>query len=121
MACFIASGDVLVPPTTSTSGMMCGGLNGCPTRARSGCLHFDCMTLGVIPDELDAISESAGVGRSEEQPSELLPPSAARSCCCGGVTGGAGVTGSGCLHFDCMTLGVIPDELDAISESAGVA
>src|SRR5438034_7300558 len=44
--------------------MMCGGLNGCPTRTRSGCLHFDCMTLGVIPDELDAINESVGVESS---------------------------------------------------------
>src|SRR5436190_15379744 len=52
MACWIASGAVLVPPTTSTSGMMCGGLNGCPTRTLSECLHFDCMTLGVIPEEL---------------------------------------------------------------------
>jgi hypothetical protein len=39
-------------------------LKGCPMRTRSGCLHFDCMTLGVIPDELDAISESAGVASS---------------------------------------------------------
>ena len=31
---------------------------------RSGRLHFDCMTLGVIPDELDAISASAGVASS---------------------------------------------------------
>src|SRR3954452_10993794 len=60
----IASGDVLVPPTTSTNGMMCGGLNGCPTRMRSGCLQFDCMTLGVIPDELDAMIESTGVASS---------------------------------------------------------
>src|SRR5713101_3242283 len=44
--------------------MMCGGLNGCPTRTRSGCLHFDCITLGVIPDELDAISESTGAAAS---------------------------------------------------------
>src|SRR5207302_9283490 len=40
--------------------MMCGGLNGCPTSTRSGCLHFDCMTLGVIPEELDAMIESTG-------------------------------------------------------------
>src|SRR5678815_4720706 len=64
MAWSIASGDVLVPPTTSTSGMVCGGLKGCPIRTRSGCLHFDCMTLGVIPDELDAIRELAGVASS---------------------------------------------------------
>src|SRR5262249_29563498 len=44
--------------------MMCGGLNGCPTRIRSGCLAFDCITLGVIPDELDAMIESSGVASS---------------------------------------------------------
>src|SRR5205814_8297590 len=43
---------------------MCGGLKGWPMRTRSGCLHCDCMTLGVIPDELDAMSESAGVASS---------------------------------------------------------
>ena len=31
---------------------------------RSGCLHCDCITLGVIPEELDAISESGGVAAS---------------------------------------------------------
>src|SRR2546426_12524696 len=60
----MASGDVLVPPTTSTNGMMCGGLKGCPTRQRSGRLQPDCMTLIVIPDELDAIIESGGVALS---------------------------------------------------------
>src|SRR5258705_4392046 len=44
--------------------MMCGGLNGCPTRIRSGCLAFDCITLGVIPDELDAMMESIGAASS---------------------------------------------------------
>src|SRR6266571_671121 len=44
--------------------MMCGGLKGCPIRQRSGRLQADCMTLGVIPDELDAISESGGVALS---------------------------------------------------------
>ena len=53
-----------LPPTTSTSGMMCGGLNGWPMTTRSGCLHFDCITLGVIPDELEARSESTGVTSS---------------------------------------------------------
>src|SRR5258708_36792466 len=68
----MASGDVLAPPTTSTSGMMCGGLNGCPTRMRSGCLHFDCITLGVIPDELEAIRESSGVASSMSAKSFIL-------------------------------------------------
>src|SRR4029077_21270227 len=60
----IASGEVFVPPTTSTNGTMCGGLNGCPTRPSSGCLQFVCITLGVILDELDAMMESIGATSS---------------------------------------------------------
>src|SRR6266853_5889889 len=52
--------------------MMCGGLNGCPMRTRSGCLHLDCMTLGVMPDELDAMSESTGVASSMSANSLIL-------------------------------------------------
>src|SRR5437763_337269 len=65
----MASGAVFVPPTTSTSGMMCGGLKGCPTRTRSGCLHFVCMTLGVIPDELEefSVGDASEVSLSVEQ------------------------------------------------------
>src|SRR5438128_12332915 len=44
--------------------MMCGGLNGWPTRIRSGCLDFDCITLGVIPDELEAMMVSSGAASS---------------------------------------------------------
>ena len=44
--------------------MTCGGLNGWPTRTRSGCTQFVCMTLGVIPDELEAMIESTGVAAS---------------------------------------------------------
>src|SRR5580700_529624 len=43
---------------------MCGGLKGCPTTQRSGCLQADCITLIVIPDELDAMIESTGVAPS---------------------------------------------------------
>jgi len=53
-----ARADVFTHPTTSTNGMIWGGLNGCPTTTRPACLHFDCMTLGVIPDELDAMIDS---------------------------------------------------------------
>jgi len=67
---------VFTPPTTSTSGMTCGGLNGCPTRQRSGCAHFDCMTLGVMPDELDAMIESGGVASSMSANSFILNPAA---------------------------------------------
>src|SRR5260370_4281058 len=55
------SGDVFSPPTTSTRGMTWGGVNGCPMTQRSGRLHADCITLIVMPEELDAIIESGGV------------------------------------------------------------
>src|ERR1700747_1243543 len=44
--------------------MLCGGVKVGPTRTRSGCLHFDCITLGVIPDELEAMIESTGAASS---------------------------------------------------------
>src|SRR5580692_6719282 len=44
--------------------MMCGGLKGWPTRIRPGRLHADCITLGVIPEELDAMIELGGVASS---------------------------------------------------------
>src|SRR5205823_509169 len=72
MACWIASGEVLVPPTTSTSGMMCGGLKGCPTSTRSGRLHLVCITLGVMPDELDAMRESGGIGGNHLEPTRQI-------------------------------------------------
>src|SRR6266700_8055467 len=68
----MAAGEVIAPPTTSTNGMMCGGLNGWPTTQRSGRLHADCMTLMVIPDELEAISESGGVASSMSANSLIL-------------------------------------------------
>src|SRR5947208_4543229 len=52
--------------------MMCGGLNGWPTRIRSGCLAFVCITLGVIPDELDAMIESIGAASSISANSLIL-------------------------------------------------
>ena len=51
---------------------MCGGLNGWPTRTRSGCLHLDCITLGVMPEELDAMIESTGVASSMSANSFIL-------------------------------------------------
>src|ERR1700759_4594909 len=70
----MASGDVLVPPTTSTSGMMWGGLNGWPTMTRSGCLQSDWITLGVIPEELEAMIESTGVFSSMSANVFILKP-----------------------------------------------
>src|SRR6266566_4951578 len=64
MARSTVSSDVFAPATTSTSGTMCGGLNGWPTTHRSGYLHADCITLIVSPDELDAMIESLGVAAS---------------------------------------------------------
>src|SRR5580692_6423899 len=51
---------------------MCGGLNGCPMTQRSGFLQADCITLMVIPDELDAMSESEGVAASMPANSLIL-------------------------------------------------
>ena len=39
---------------------------------RSGCVHLDCMTLGVIPDELEAMMESSGVASSISANSFIL-------------------------------------------------
>ena len=60
----MASGEVFAPPTTSTSGMRCGGLNGWPITQRSGCLHFALTRLIRRPDELVAITVSAGSAAS---------------------------------------------------------
>ena len=68
----MASGAVFVPPTTSTSGITCGGLKGCPTSTRSGRLHSVCITLGMMLDELDAMIESGGVAASMSANSLIL-------------------------------------------------
>ena len=60
----IAAAEVLSPPTTSTSGMRCGGLNGWPMTQRSGCLHFAVMRLISSPDELEAMTTSSGTAAS---------------------------------------------------------
>ena len=44
--------------------MTCGGLNGWPMTVRSGRRHWACMTLIVMPDELDAMIASGGVASS---------------------------------------------------------
>src|SRR3984893_5302030 len=64
--------DVFAPPTTSTSGMMCGGLNGWPMTQRSGWAHLDWMTLIVSEEELDAMRESVGVTASMSAYSLIL-------------------------------------------------
>src|ERR1700741_1545517 len=67
--------------------MRCGGLNGCPTKILSGCLALVCITLGVMPDELDAIIESTGVASSMSANSLILkstrsgPFSCTKSAC----------------------------------------
>src|SRR5579872_184061 len=68
----IVSDDVFAPPTTSTNGIMWGGLKGCPITQRSGFLQADCVTLMVIPDELDAMIESEGVNASISANSLIL-------------------------------------------------
>ena len=41
--------SVSPPPTTSTSGIRCAGLNGWATTTRSGCLQTACSVLGGMP------------------------------------------------------------------------
>src|SRR5580692_6498532 len=72
MARSITASDVFAPPTTSTRGMTWGGLKGWPITQRSGCLHADCITLMVRPDELDAMIESGGVAASISANSLIL-------------------------------------------------
>src|SRR5258708_39779446 len=66
----MVSADVFAPPTTSTSGIRCGGLNGCPVTQRSGCLHSDWMRLIGIPEVLD--TNMAGGGRIETNSANRL-------------------------------------------------
>src|SRR5271157_3763562 len=66
----MVSADVFAPPTTSTSGIRCGGLKGCPVTQRSGCLHSDWMRLIGIPEVLD--TRMAGGGRIESMSANNL-------------------------------------------------
>src|ERR1700732_2867379 len=66
----MVSADVFAPPTTSTSGIRCGGLKGCAVTQRSGCLHSDWMRLIGIPEVLDA--RMAGEGRIESNSANNL-------------------------------------------------
>src|SRR5258708_40003245 len=66
----MVSADVFAPPTTSTNGIRCGGLKGCPVTQRSGCLHSDWMRLIGIPEVLDA--RIAGGGRIESMSANNL-------------------------------------------------
>ena len=59
-------------PTTSTSGMRCGGLNGWPITQRSGCLHFVVTRLISSPDELEAMTTSGGNAASSTANSASL-------------------------------------------------
>ena len=45
-----------MPPTTSTSGIRYGGLNGCPTTVRSGWAQLICISLIPNPDVEDEIT-----------------------------------------------------------------
>jgi len=50
----MVSGDVFFPPTTSTRGMTCGGLKGCPMTQRPGWRQDLCRLLISRPEELEA-------------------------------------------------------------------
>ena len=57
----MVASEVFAPPTISTSGTRCGGLNGWPMTQRSGWeRQADWISLIVSPDELEAIITSAG-------------------------------------------------------------
>jgi acetoacetyl-CoA synthetase len=80
MARWTTSSLVRSPGTTSTSGTMCGGLNGCPTTTRSGCsVHACAIRLGGSIDELlariasgrAAASSAAFDGKGREVVGEL--------------------------------------------------
>ena len=61
------------PGTTSTSGIRCGGLNGCPMTTRSGwCGQAAWMALGSNPDELLAMTTSCRVAASRTANSSFL-------------------------------------------------
>src|SRR6266850_2138087 len=61
----MVSSEVLAPPTISTSGIKCGGLNGWAMTQRSGCEWAPFwISLMVSPDELDAMITSGGSSSS---------------------------------------------------------
>jgi len=59
--------EVCSPPTTSTSGTRCGGLNGCPMTQRSGWRQSLCSRLMISPDELDAMTTAGSSAASRRR------------------------------------------------------
>src|SRR5437016_579424 len=104
----MVSGEVFVPPTTSTSGITCGGLNGCPITQRSGRRQPDWIVLIVNPDELDAIIESAGVASSRSVNNFILKS---------GRSGPFSCTKSAPLTAFLMSLVNLRRPIDAFEES----
>ncbi len=65
MACSTAASEVRPPGTTSTSGIRCGGLNGCPTSTRSGWAgQARWIREGASPEELLARTVPGGAAAS---------------------------------------------------------
>ena len=61
---FLMGIDNVIRRNTSTSGIMCGGLNGWPSTMRSGRFAVSWMELIRIPDELVAINACLGTAAS---------------------------------------------------------
>src|SRR5579884_1252385 len=74
-----ASADVRSPPQTSTSGSRYTGLNGCPTRSRSGRARAACSSVGRRPDVDEQRTASGGAA----------PSAAASSSCLSATSSGA--------------------------------
>ena len=68
----MAAAEVCAPPTTSTSGIRCGGLKGCPSTTRSGWRHSDCTALIASPEELDASKVAGGAAASMRRNRSIL-------------------------------------------------
>ena len=71
-----------MPPTTSTSGIRYGGLNGCPTTVRSGWAQRSCISVMPYPDVDDEMTTPGGVAASMSASSVRLSSrsSGALSC-----------------------------------------
>jgi len=91
-----ACSEVFSPGTTSTSGIRCGGLNGCPITTRSGCRGQPrAMTLGSIPDELDASTTSGRAAASSTANSWCLTSSRSGPFSCTKSASATASAGSG--------------------------
>ena len=76
------SGEVFAPPTTSTSGIRYGGLNGCPTTVRSGWAHATCISLMPKPEVELEMTMPSGAAASMSASSCTLSSSTSGALSC---------------------------------------